>query len=210
MLGFLQENLKLHSKNTEIFKESNRKLEKALPKADTKNEKMFIKTFIELNTIGIEMSTLFFEEIEKNLQAKRLREKLRAEPTTENILNLWKNTIEFSELESNIARMQNQKADIQDKVIAYEKQMTKLDKRDIEDFWRAILTDMAISYEEKKILIIGTPIEILMKSSKIVSTIKKPFWLSDTLRESAKERRESINELVEWFVTYEDKAQNKV
>lgn len=193
-------------KYSAVFAQSNKNLKKSLPKARTRNEKMFIKTFMELNAIGIEMNSAVIEEMQKSLEVKALKEKLVTEPTTENIINIWKMTRQLYELEMRIARTKNQKADIQDKVIEYERKMTRFDKRDIEDFWRAILTDLAISYQEQKILIVGTPIEILLKSNKMVNRIRKAFWLSEMLRESAKQSEELQNKVIEWFVTYKDKT----
>lgn len=191
-------------KYNQIFIESNEKLKKTLPKAEKENEKMFMITFIDLNTVAIKMNSLILEENEKISKAKKLKKIFTQNPTTENLLNLWSIMKDILVLEIRIARLQSEKAGIQDKVIEYEKEMTKFDKRDIEDFWRAILTDLMISYYEQKIMIVGTPIEVLLKSNKIMNRVRKTLFLSEVLRENAKLREESQNKLIKWFITYED------
>lgn len=200
----------IYKKYSQIFADSNIKLEKALGKALNANQKMFLETFMELNTIGIEMNSLLLKEIEKNLETRNMKEKLIIEPTTENILNLWKSTKDLLDLEFRISKIMTEKAEIQDRVIKIETKMNKLDKKDLEDFVKALLIDLATSYEAQRVLLIGSPIELLFKSSKITVRIKKSFYFSDTLRESAKAKVEWSNFFINWFLTYKDIALNIV
>ncbi len=194
----------IYKKYSEIFADSNIKLEKTLAKAQNANRKMFLETFMDLNKIGIEMNSLLLKEIEKNLEIRNMKEKLIVEPTTENILNLWKSTKDILDLERRISHIMTKKAEIQDRVIKIEAKMNKLDKKDLEDFVKALLIDLATSYEVQRVLLIGSPIELLFKSSKIAVRIKKSFYFSDMLRESAKAKDEWSNFLTNWFLAYKE------
>jgi hypothetical protein len=196
-------------KYNKTFIESNKKLKEMLPKAERESRKMFLTTFIELNTTAIEMNSLLLEENEKSGEAKKRKEALTQNPTTENLLCLWHTMKDVLLLETKIAQLMREKADTQDKVIEYEREMTKFDKKDIEDFSRAILTDLAISAYEQKIMIVGTPIEVLLKSSKILNRIRKALFLSEVLRIGAELREESNSELLNCFAAYEEKTCNE-
>lgn len=193
-------------KYNRIFIESNKKLRKMLPKAEKRSEKMFITSIIELNTIGIEINPLLLDESKKLDEVKKLKSVFFQNSTTENLLSLWTAIKDFMALEMRIAELLSRKADIQDKVIKYDREMTSFDKKDIEDFWRAILADLAISYYEQKAMIVGTPIELLLKSSKIMNRIRKVFLLSEVLRENVRTRKKSQDKLIKWFLAYEGKA----
>lgn len=197
---------KFLKKYEEKFIDLNKKLKKILLKAEKESEKMFLKTFIDLNTIAIKMTPLLLEQNRRIEEGEKLRETFLLKPTTENLLRLW-NSIEYSlKIVMKIAEFERKKADIQDEVMKYERQMTKFEKRDIEDFWRAILTDLLISYKEQKILLVGTPIEILLKSHKMMNKIREAFLLTDVLRVSAEVTVETQNRLIEWFIAYEEKS----
>ena len=181
-----------------------------LPKAEKRSGKMFLTSIIDLNTIGIETNPLLLDESKKLDEMKKLKNIFFQDSTTENLLNLWTAIESFMALEMRIAELLSQKADIQDDVIKYDREMTKFDKKDVEDFWRAALTDLAISYYEQKAMIVGTPIELLLKSSKVMNKIREAFLLTEILRESARARKESKNKLTKWFLKYENTSKNEV
>lgn len=197
---------KLFAKFEKVLINSNEMLKKRLTKVKKESEKMFIETFMKLNTIAIEITPLLLEENRRIKEGKKLREIFLQEPTTENLLRLWNFIKQSFELEMRIAELKKKKADIQDQVIEYARKMTKFDKKDIEDLWRAILTDLMISSIEKKFLVVGTPIEILLKSGKIMNRIRGAFLLSQMLRQSAELTEEAQNKLMEWFITYEENS----
>jgi CII-binding regulator of phage lambda lysogenization HflD len=195
---------KVLRKYEKIFIESNEKLKKMVPKAKKESEKRFLTTFIELNSIAIKMNPLILEEIQRTSEIEKMKKIFTQNPTTENLLGLWNIMKDLLVLNAKLAKLQKEKADIQDKVIEYEREMTKFDKKDIQDFWRAILVDFAFSYIEQRILVVNTPIEILLKSGRIVNKIRKAFFMSGLLRESANLREESIDELMNWLISYQE------
>lgn len=201
-LGKWEESL---GKYTEIFVESNKKLKEKLPKAEKESEKKFLTTFIQLNTIAIETNPLIIETNRKLVEANKLKNILTQNPTTETLLRLWNAIKDMIVSDTQLMKLQKEKAEIQDKVVEYEKEMTKLDKRDIQDFWKAILTDALSSYYAQKIILVGTPVEILLKSGRIVNKIRKAFFVSEVLREGANLRKESNDKLMNWFISYQEK-----
>jgi hypothetical protein len=193
-------------KYNEIFIESNKKLKEKLPKAEKESEKMFLTTFIQLNTIATEMNVLILETNRKLVEANKLKGIFTQNPTTKTLLRLWNVIKDIIVSDTQLMKLQREKADIQDKVVEHEREMTKLEKRDIQDFWRAILTDALISYTEQRVIVVGTPVEILLKSGRIVNKIRKAFFVSEALREGANLRKESIDELMNWFISYQEKS----
>jgi hypothetical protein len=193
---------KLLKKYEKIFIESNEKLRKMLPKAEKESEKMFLTTFIELNSIPMKMNPLLLEEFQKTSETKKMRKIFTENPTTENLLGLWSIVKDDLVLNVELAELEREKAYIQDVVVEYERKMTKFDKKGIQDFWRAMLADFAVSYIERRILVVNTPIEILLKSNRIMNKIRKALFVSEVLRESANLREESKDELMTWLISY--------
>jgi hypothetical protein len=193
------------SEYTKTFVESNKKLEENLPKAEKESEKMFLTSFIELNTIAIEMNPLLLETTRKLDEANKLKGIFTQNPTTENLLRLWNVIKDMIVSDNQLFKLERKKADTQDRILEYDRKMTKFDRRDIQDFWRAILADLAFSIMEKRALVVNTPIEILLKSGGMMKRIKKALFISEALREGANQREESDGRLMNWFVSYQEK-----
>lgn len=194
----------LVQRNRTIFQLSNEGLKKQLPKAKKEIQKIFIETMMELNDIGIEQSTLFLENCRNDEIGERVKKDFVGKPTKKKLLKYWNFVKHSLDLRIKFARLLRRKADIQDKVVQYDKKMTRFDKRDLEDFKRAIMIDVMMSYLEKKPLFIGTPIEIMLKSGKIMNRIRGLFLLTPVLRTDAELIEEERNQLLKWFRNYEE------
>jgi hypothetical protein len=194
----------LIQRSREIFQRSNEELNKQLPRAKKEIQKIFIETAMELNDTGIEQSILLLERCRNVDIGEKITKDFIENPTKETLLKYWNFVKHSRDLEIKFARLLRRKADVQDRIVECDKKMTKLDKRDLEDFQRAIMIDVAMSYVEKKALFIGTPIEIMLKSGKIKNRIRGFFLLTPVLRADAELVEDEQNQLLEWFRNYKE------
>lgn len=183
----------------EIFKQNNEQLQKQLSKAKTRNRRIFLETWIELNDVAIEQINLHLEISQLGKDIRRIKQSFLQHSTTEKF-NECLDLIEhlFKSREQFMKTLQK-KADLQDKAVKYGKELTKFEKRDLEDFVRAILLDTIISSYERKTLFFQTPVEIMLKSNKIVNRIYGFFLLTPALRASAELLKEEQQKIANWL-----------
>ena len=190
--------------NRETFQRSNEELKKQLPKAKNKTQRLFIEAWIELNELGIEQTRLYLKETQIAEIGKKAKNDFLDKPTRDNLLKYWNSVKQSIDLGLKFSRLHKRKADVQDNVAKFDKRMTKLDKKDLEDFKRAIMVDILVSYLDERILFVNTPIELLLKSGKLSNRIRAFFLLTPVLRASAELVEGEQYRILEWFRTYQE------
>jgi hypothetical protein len=185
----------------QIFKESNESLKAELYGTKKATRRRFLKTWIELNEVGIEMTGLQLQSIQLIKDLEKNKVSFLQNPTAEKLSEFLASEETMFTFRERFAEILQKKAELQDKAIKYGRELSRFEKRDLEDFARAVLLDIAVSSYEKKALFFQTPIEIMLKSGKIMNRISSFLLLTPMLRAKAKFLKEEQREQINWLKT---------
>jgi len=181
------------------FEKSNEALKNKLPKVKNEKQRQLTKMWIELNDLGIKRTDTMFNKDKVFEELNAAIDNFTVKPTLESFKKLLDLMDQFYYLCEECIEVTRRKADKQDEINNYAKSLSKLDRRDLEDFVRATLTDMAVSIHERKATIIATPIEAALKSGKIAGKIEGFLLMTPSLRVAVKLEKSYQQERLKWI-----------
>jgi len=156
-----------------------------LNQCSNESEKKLLSLWVDLNSVGIDMTEPIINHIEAFKKFKAMKKKVAKEKTIESIVNALDSSKDcFLDCQA-ISENMRKKAELQRRIIELSMKGKEFDKKALRDFIRAILIDLAYSYEKGDIRPVATPIEVVLNSRKFSKWVSSKIFFTSLLEADA-------------------------
>ena len=149
------------------------------------SEKKLLSLWVDLNSVGIDMSDQIIKGDVALKKFKAMKKKVAKEKTLESIVNALDSSKDYFLERQLIPQNMRKKAELQRSIIELSMKGKEFDRETVRDFVRAILIDLACSYEKGEIRPIATAIEIVLNSGKFSKWISSKIFFTSLLEADA-------------------------
>jgi len=156
-----------------------------LNQCSNESEKKLLSLWVDLNSVAIDMTEPIISHVEAFKKFKAMKNKVAKEKTIESIVNALDSSKDYFPDCQPISQNMRKKAELQRRIIELSMKGKEFDKKELRDFIRAILIDLAYSYEKGDIRLLATPIEIVLNSRKFLKWISSKLFFTSLLEADA-------------------------
>jgi len=172
-------------RSSQNFQKMNDHLRPKLNQCSNESEKKLLSLWVDLNSVAIDMTEPIISHVEAFKKFKAMKNKVAKEKTIESIVNALDSSKDYFPDCQPISQNMRKKAELQRRIIELSMKGKEFDKKELRDFIRAILIDLAYSYEKGDIRLLATPIEIVLNSRKFLKWISSKLFFTSLLEADA-------------------------
>jgi len=172
-------------RSSQNFRKMNDHLRLKLNQCSNESQKKLLSLWVDLNSVGIDMTEQIISHIEAFKKFKAMKNKVAKEKTIESIVNALDSSKDYFLDCQPISQNMQKKAELQRRIIELSMKGKEFDKKTVRDFIRAMLIDLAYSYEKGEMRTVATPIEIVLNSRKFSKWICSKIFFTSLLEADA-------------------------